>query len=510
MQVPQTAPSGRPRDVEIPASAAAHLDPRPAGGAPAMAGDLISDRMPGVARGRPAARIAGWRPAERKLLQALCDWTIVIGGALPIVLSANDDAVFSKVLVTIALATAFWFFYANAFDAYRLTVLESPSRSTYAALQTYVMMGASYYLIAAFNLGVVPVIRIYWEDIKALAPLVVPLLVVRVLYSLLVTRAPVRRRLAVVGANPTGEEMVEAIGRYGGAAYEFVGFFDDIPGDEASGRREVGSINDLAGFNELLGIDQLVLATHTRTPHLLYALSICHERGIQITPMFALYQDLTGRVPVHHLGNDWFVALPAHRSSSPYMLVKRMFDVGVAALLLLLTLPILPLITLAIRWDSPGPILFRQTRVGRGGRVFTIAKFRSMRVDAEAATGAVWAQRNDPRITRVGRFLRKSRLDELPQLWNVLRGDMSFVGPRPERPEFDAELEERIPFYRARRAVRPGVTGWAQVRHGYGNTMEDALRKVEYDLYYIKHESLYLDLLIMLRTVAVVFKLGGT
>jgi lipopolysaccharide/colanic/teichoic acid biosynthesis glycosyltransferase len=148
--------------------------------------------------------------------------------------------------------------------------------------------------------------------------------------------------------------------------------------------------------------------------------------------------------------------------------------------------------------------------VCRGGKLFKIVKFRSMRQDAEQGTGAVWAQKGDPRITRVGRIIRKSRLDELPQLWNVLVGDMSFVGPRPERPEFDEKLEQEIPFYRARRAVRPGLTGWAQVRHGYGNTMLDALRKVEYDLYYIKNDSVYLDTLIMLRTVAVVLKLGGT
>ncbi|HVG00384.1 MAG TPA: sugar transferase, partial [Chloroflexia bacterium] len=171
--------------------------------------------------------------------------------------------------------------------------------------------------------------------------------------------------------------------------------------------------------------------------------------------------------------------------------------------------PILPFVMLAIKLDSPGPIFFKQMRVGLGGKPFKIMKFRSMRQDAEAGSGAVWASNGDPRVTRIGRFLRKSRIDEIPQLWNIVVGDMSFVGPRPERPEFDEQLEREIPFYRARRAVRPGLTGWAQVQYRYGNSIADALRKVEYDLYYIKNESVYLDLLILLRTVAVVLKLGG-
>ncbi len=205
------------------------------------------------------------------------------------------------------------------------------------------------------------------------------------------------------------------------------------------------------------------------------------------------------------------MALPANVKSTArtYQVVKRGLDIVLAFLVLVITSPVIPFIALAIKRSSPGPVFYKQTRVGRGGKTFKIIKFRSMRQDAEVGTGAVWAQNGDSRITPIGRFLRKSRLDEIPQLWNVFVGDMSFVGPRPERPEFDEELEREIPFYRARRAVRPGLTGWAQVNYGYGSTMLDALRKVEYDLYYIKNESLYLDLLILLRTVAVVLKLGG-
>ena len=170
----------------------------------------------------------------------------------------------------------------------------------------------------------------------------------------------------------------------------------------------------------------------------------------------------------------------------------------------MLVLPVIPLVILATKLDSLGPVLYRQKRVGLGGKIFYCYKFRTMRQDAEADTGATWALDNDPRITKVGKFLRMSRLDEIPQLWCVLRGDMSFVGPRPERPEFVEMLSKEIPFYGVRNAVRPGITGWAQVRYKYGNTLADAKEKLQYDLYYIKNMSLGLDLLIMFQTIKIV------
>ncbi|MDQ2807833.1 MAG: sugar transferase [Chloroflexota bacterium] len=454
------------------------------------------------------------RPGERKLLQVVCDLVILLGGAVPVILSKPHDYNAAQVILSLGAGTIFWFFFSSAFDAYSIMVLQSTARSVYAALQTYVLTVSAYLLLTILTGRLLVIVQPTLLVISSSLLLLLLLLGVRVLYSLLLLRAPLRRHLVVVGANPTGYEIVQAITRYGGTSYEFLGYFDDKPqpADESPATTAplTFPISDLLLIHTKLGIDQIILATPDRPASLLQWLSICHERGIQITPMFALYQDLTGRVPVEHLGNDWFVALPAHRKSTPYVLIKRAFDLILAACVLLVTAPLLPLIALAIRLDSPGPIFFRQARVGRGGKLFRIVKFRSMRQNAEAMTGAVWAQKDDPRITGVGRFIRKSRLDELPQLWNVLRGDMSFVGPRPERPEFDAQLESGIPFYRARRAVSPGLTGWAQIRHGYGNTMDDALRKVEYDLYYIKNESFYLDLLILLRTVAVVFRLRGT
>jgi exopolysaccharide biosynthesis polyprenyl glycosylphosphotransferase len=179
-------------------------------------------------------------------------------------------------------------------------------------------------------------------------------------------------------------------------------------------------------------------------------------------------------------------------------------DVLLAVLGLVLTLPLFPLIALLIKRDSPGPVFYRQERLGKGGRIFRLIKFRSMRCDAESTTGPVWAGEHDPRVTRVGRVLRRARLDEVPQLINVLRGEMSVVGPRPERPAFVSQLQEKVPFYIHRLAMKPGVTGWAQVKYRYGSSVEDALEKLQYDLYYIKNLSVFLDLLILLQTVQIV------
>jgi len=232
-------------------------------------------------------------------------------------------------------------------------------------------------------------------------------------------------------------------------------------------------------------------------------------RGIRVEDWLTFYEKQTGRVPVSDLRPSWLIFSDGFVHHSQAQAAKRAIDLLVATLTVLATLPLMALIALAVKLDSPGPVLFRQQRVGRHGRIFVLKKFRSMHIDAEQASGAVWASRADPRVTRMGRFLRHSRLDELPQVFNVLRGEMSFIGPRPERPEFVHMLEQRIPFYRERLAVKPGITGWAQVRHQYTASVNDTLEKLEYDLYYIKNVSLFLDLLILLATIQVVLFAKG-
>jgi sugar transferase (PEP-CTERM system associated) len=231
--------------------------------------------------------------------------------------------------------------------------------------------------------------------------------------------------------------------------------------------------------------------------------------GVTFDHLASLYEEYTGKIAVENLRPSWFIFSDGFRRSRILPAVKRVIDVVAAGCGLICAFPVMVAVGLAVKLTSPGPVMFTQRRVGRAGGVFVLYKFRSMCDDAEGVTGAVWASRNDPRVTPIGRFLRQSRLDELPQLWNVLRGDMSLVGPRPERPEFVSELTRQIPFYGQRHVVKPGVTGWAQVRHCYGSSVEDAMEKLQYDLFYIKNLSIALDLFILFKTVQTVILQRG-
>ncbi|MBI5656920.1 MAG: TIGR03013 family PEP-CTERM/XrtA system glycosyltransferase [Geobacter sp.] len=236
----------------------------------------------------------------------------------------------------------------------------------------------------------------------------------------------------------------------------------------------------------------------------------CKLSGIEVVDAPSFYEQMTGKLLLENITPSWFIFSHGFQVTFALRALKRMVDIFCSLIGLLFTLPFFPVIALCIRFDSPGPIFFRQVRVGEGERPFTLLKFRSMRQDAEKKSGAVWAVENDPRVTRFGEFLRKSRIDEIPQLLNVIRGDMSLVGPRPERPEFVGKLKEVIPYYSERHYVKPGVTGWAQVSYPYGASVEDAIEKLRYDLYYIKNISLPFDILIILETIKVVlFRRGG-
>jgi sugar transferase (PEP-CTERM system associated) len=232
-------------------------------------------------------------------------------------------------------------------------------------------------------------------------------------------------------------------------------------------------------------------------------------RGVQVQDGVDVYEMITGKVPIESVRLASLLFSTGCYASRFHLFYKRFASIVVSILGLLVSLPLLPFIALAIKISSAGPVLYRQERVGRDNIVFRCYKFRTMRADAEADTGATWALDDDPRITRVGRFLRMSRLDEIPQLWNVLRGDMSLVGPRPERPEFITDLASKIPYYSLRHTIRPGITGWAQIRYRYANTVEDAKEKLRYDLFYIKNMSVGLDILVFLNTIKVIILGAG-
>ncbi len=273
---------------------------------------------------------------------------------------------------------------------------------------------------------------------------------------------------------------------------------------EVAERRVIRREDSLAGVAKELGVRQVVVALDERRGTMpTRELLECRMEGIEVLDHTSYLERETGRVNLADLYPSWLIFSGGFRSNKLFRFTKRVFDLAISTAFLLLMLPLCAMTALLIKLDSPGPVFYRQERVGLNGRTFSIVKFRSMRTDAEAS-GPRWASRNDSRVTRVGAFIRKTRIDEIPQVLTVLKGDMSFVGPRPERPCFVEELSRSIEYYSDRHRVKPGITGWAQVRAPYGASLEDAREKLTYDLYYMKHQSLMLDFLILLQTVRVV------
>lgn len=316
-----------------------------------------------------------------------------------------------------------------------------------------------------------------------------------------------RERVYVLGGGDRARMIADTLRTRKDAGMEVVGF-ESVPLDKG-GRKEAFSAALESFRGRALGIDRVVIALEDRRGELpLRELLKLRFDGVVIEEAGALLERLTGKLYLDGLRPSNFIYSEGFRVKPSQQFARRIVSTLTAAAGLLLFLPFFPLVVLAVSLSSPGPIFFRQTRVGMGGRNFTVFKFRTMRTDAEVS-GAKWASKDDPRATRVGRFMRKTRLDEVPQLWNVLRGDMGFVGPRPERPEFVPWLSENIPYFDLRHMIRPGLTGWAQVRYGYGSTLEEAREKLEYDLYYIKHMTLGLDLLIMFETVKTILRRRG-
>ncbi len=311
-------------------------------------------------------------------------------------------------------------------------------------------------------------------------------------------------RMAVLMAWPKHQMAVR---------YRIIGFLDDSPAATDTipeGYALLGKIQDLDVLVEETRPDIVVIAQVDRRGCFpAKALLGCRLRGIRVEDWPTFYEKATGKILVTAVRPSWLIFSDGFVKTPRTEIIKRLCDVTVSLVGLALALPAMIVVAIAVKLESPGPILYRQPRLGRNGCVFILNKFRSMRQDAEKETGPVWARARDPRVTRVGALLRRTRLDELPQLLNVLVGHMSFIGPRPERPEFVEELQKQIPYYMERLAVKPGITGWAQVSYRYGSSVEDAVEKLQYDLYYIKNLSLFLDLLILLNTVQVVLFARG-
>ena len=363
---------------------------------------------------------------------------------------------------------------------------------------SFVLAGLVYYLP---DLDIGPYVLV-----AGVSLLTVFLVLWRWAYEWIVGLPTFRERVYVLGCGARARTVVEMLRSNRDAGMAVIGWRDE---SELQGRVDLFA-SDLRAFRDQKpGIDRVIVAMEDRREAMpVRDLLDLRLRGVIIENSSALMERLSGKLPLDGLSPSTLIFTEGFRMSSSQQLFRRLLSLTVSFLALVICLPFLPFIILAVRLSSPGPIFFSQTRVGRSGRPFTAYKFRTMRQDAET-NGAVWATRDDPRVTAIGRVMRKTRLDEIPQLWNVLCGDMAFVGPRPERPEFVEWLSKEIPFYDLRHMIRPGITGWAQVRYRYGASLEETKRKLEYDLYYVKNQSIGLDLLIMFETVKTIILRRG-
>ena len=338
----------------------------------------------------------------------------------------------------------------------------------------------------------------------------------RYVFGWLSVAAAPAERLLLVGTSAASVELArELYERKRELGVEIVGFVDveaEHVGAPVLNPGVIGTVADIPSLVHAHDVDRVVVSLLDARGKLdmQALLDMKLNDGVRFDHLASVYEEYTGKIAVENLRPSWLIFSSGFRSGRLLLTAKRLADVLLAALALVLLTPVLLAVAAAVKLSSAGPVLYRQARVGQQGKVFTLQKFRSMREHAEASTGAVWAQPGDKRVTSVGRFLRSTRLDELPQLWNVLVGEMSLVGPRPERPEFVADLTRQIPFYGQRHVLKPGLTGWAQVRYAYGWSVADAMEKLQYDLFYIKHLSLALDLYILLETTKTVFLRRGS
>ena len=343
---------------------------------------------------------------------------------------------------------------------------------------------------------------------------IVAILLSRIAFTWATAQVRPGERLLLIGTTPAAVALAQEIHeRQAELGVEIVGFVDPDPARVGFGLFNpgiIGTIEDIPHIVHSRAVDRVVVSLSDARGRLdMDKLLEIKLSGVTFDHLATVYEEYTGKIALENLRPSWMIFSEGFRKTRMQVVTKRVLDIVTASLGLLLASPLAVMVMALIKITSPGPVFYKQERVGQHGRIFTVFKFRSMRVDAEDGTGPVWAQKNDTRATPVGRFLRRTRLDEIPQLWNALRGDMSMVGPRPERPGFVADLTRQIPFYGQRHVVKPGVTGWAQVKYTYGASVEDALHKLQYDLYYIKNMSVALDIFVMFQTIKTVLLRRG-
>ena len=436
---------------------------------------------------------------------------LLIFGSVALAASLQNANVVAESLWKIALVTVICQLCLYYNDFYDLTVVQSNRELIVRLLQAVgaasIILGALYFTLPALVIG-------DGIFVSALLVFLVGILGWRLLFNQLTGSLKLEERILIVGTGDTARKVTRQILAQRDFAYRVIGFIDDDRrriGERLVNPAIVGTYEDIPALVAKHQIDRIVVGLADRRGKLpIDELLKAKMTGVRVEDATTTYERVTGKILIDDLRPSWLIFSDGFRVSRWTRMMKRTIDLTLAAALAIVSFPAMVLTALAIWLEDGSPILYCQERVGESGRPFTLCKFRSMRKDAEKSGRPVWAKDGDDRITGVGRFIRKTRLDELPQLWNVVRGDMSFVGPRPERPYFVEELAREIPFYQQRHAVKPGLTGWAQVKYRYGSSLEDAMEKLRYDLYYIKHLSITFDLTIVFDTVKVVlFRKGA-
>jgi sugar transferase (PEP-CTERM system associated) len=443
------------------------------------------------------------RSISSRGVAAFAGEVFLIAGSIALALRLNDQAADASGLWwKAALTAALWQLVLYYNDFYDLTLVHGSRELVVRLLQgagaAAIVLAALYALVPSLDLGNRVILT-------SLLLFLVAVLGWRLLLSWVSNVQALEERLLIVGTGGAARTVARQIAAQHDFPYRVIGFVDDDP--PAVGEGEgwlLGNTTDIPRLLQEYAIDRIVVGLADRRGRLpVHELMEAKLSGIRVEDATATYERITGKLLVDNLRPSWLIFSDGFNVSAGTRLVKRAFDLGLAGVGLVVASPVWLLVALAIWVEDGFPIIYRQERVGRNGRPFTLYKFRSMRPDAERGT-PVWAADADPRVTTVGRAIRTTRLDELPQLWNVVLGDMSFVGPRPERPFFVSQLAAQIPFYEQRHAVRPGITGWAQVKYRYGASVEDSLEKLRYDLYYIKHLSVGFDVTILVDTVKVI------
>ena len=432
-----------------------------------------------------------------------CEILLIFGSVAVVarVNGANSDVVSDIWKIAFVTGLCQVCFYYN--DLYDLTIVHSSREMLIRLLQA---AGAASIIIALLYLLIPSMAIGKGIFVSSLVIFLVAIVGWRFLFNRLAYAGNLEERVLIVGTGPSARMVARQIQAQHDFGYRVVGFINDQPDPHGLHNIAiVGRPEDIPALVQHYEVDRIIVGLADRRGQLPLA-ELLHAKlsGVYVEDATSTYERLTGKILIDDLKPSWMIFSDGFVVSHGTRMLKRVFDLALSSIGLVLASPFMLLTAIAVYLESDGPVFYSQERVGEGGRHFTVYKFRSMRADAEQDGTPQWARDGDDRITRVGRFIRLTRLDELPQLWNVLKGDMSFVGPRPERPYFVEQLAKDIPFYMQRHAVKPGVTGWAQVKYQYGNSVEDAMEKLRYDLYYIKHLSVALDLSIVFDTVKVI------